>query len=82
MGQSHPTVRTTDQSKARRLEGGTEFFSTHKLTACAACPGNLAALKLPNPIAEALLQLQNTSSNDKATLLDHSHMSSVSIYNA
>jgi len=31
MGQSRPTVRTTDQSKARRLGGGTGFFSTHKL---------------------------------------------------
>ena len=38
------------QSKARRLGGGMEFFSTHKPTACAArvaCPGNLAALKPP-----------------------------------
>ena len=43
-------IRTTDQSKARWLGGGTRFFSTHKLTAhamCVACPGNLAALKLP-----------------------------------
>ena len=50
MGQSRPIVRTTDQSKARRLRGGTEFFSTHELTACTAdvvCLGNLAALKLP-----------------------------------
>ena len=38
------------QSKARRLGGGTGFFSTHKPTARAArvaCPGNLAALKPP-----------------------------------
>ena len=43
-------IRTTDQSKARRLWERTGFFSTHKLTAhagCVACLGNLAALKLP-----------------------------------
>jgi len=50
MGQSPPTVKTTDQSKAQQLGGGTGFFSTHKPTVRAAhvaCPGNLAALKLP-----------------------------------
>ena len=50
MGQSPPTVRTTDQSKVRRLGGGTGFFSTHKLkvhTVHVACPDNLAALKPP-----------------------------------
>ena len=50
MGQSHPIVRTTGQSKARRLGGGIEFFSTHELTVFATrvvCPGNLAALKPP-----------------------------------
>ena len=50
IGESCPTVRTTDQSKARWLGGGTGFFSTHKLTACTAriaCPDNLAALKPP-----------------------------------
>ena len=50
MGQSPPTVKTTDQSKARWLGGGTKFFSTHKPTTCAVlvvCPGNLAALKPP-----------------------------------
>ena len=50
MGQSRPRVRTTDQSKARQLGGGTGFFSTHKPTAhaaCVACLDNLAALKLP-----------------------------------
>ena len=49
-GQSRPTVRTTDQSKARRLGGGTGFFSTHKLTTCTvwmAFLGNLGALKPP-----------------------------------
>ena len=43
-------IRITDQSKAWRLGGGTRFFSTHKLTACAArvtCLDNLAALKPP-----------------------------------
>ena len=50
MGHSRPTVRTTDQSKARRLGGGTGFFSTHKLTTCTvwmAFLGNLGALKPP-----------------------------------
>ena len=50
MGQSHPIVRTTDQSKAWQLEGETRFFSTHELIACAAGVahlGNLAALKPP-----------------------------------
>ena len=50
MGQSRSTVRTTDQSKAWQLGGGTGFFSTHKptvRTARVACPGNLAALKPP-----------------------------------
>ena len=52
MGQSRPTVRKTDQSKARGFGGGggDGFFSAHKLTtraACVACPCNLAALKLP-----------------------------------
>ena len=50
MGQSHPIVRTTDQSKARQLGGETKFFSTHELIACTAGvahPGNLAALKPP-----------------------------------
>jgi len=50
MGQSHPIVRTTDQSKARQLGGETKFFSTHELIARAAGvarPGNLAALKPP-----------------------------------
>ena len=50
MEQSRPTVRTTDQSKAQRIGGGTGFFSTHKPTARAAhvaYPDNLAALKLP-----------------------------------
>ena len=49
-GQSRPTVRTTDQSTARRLGGEMGFFPTHKLTTrttCVACPGNLAGLKLP-----------------------------------
>ena len=50
MGQSCLTVRTTDQSKARQLGGGTGIFSTHKLTArtaCVTCPGNLVALRPP-----------------------------------
>ena len=50
MGQSHPIVRTRDQSKARQLGGETKFFSTHELIARAAGvarPGNLAALKPP-----------------------------------
>ena len=50
MGQSPPTVKTTDQSKARWLGGGTGFFSTHNPTMCTArvaCQGNLAALKPP-----------------------------------
>ena len=50
MGQSRQTVRTTDQYKARRLGGGTRFFSTHKLTVRAArvaSPGNPATLKPP-----------------------------------
>ena len=50
MRQSHPIVRTTDQSKARQLGGETKFFSAHELIACAAGvahPGNLAALKPP-----------------------------------
>ena len=53
MGQSRPTVRTTDQSKARRLGAGTGFFSTHELTVCTTrvvSLGNLAALKLPLPV--------------------------------
>ena len=52
MGQSSQTVRTTDQSKAWRSGGGTEFFSTLKLTTRTAhvtCPGNLEALELPLP---------------------------------
>ena len=43
MGESRLTVRTTDQSKARRIGGGTRFFSTHKLTShatCVACLGS------------------------------------------
>ena len=50
MGQSRSTVRTTDQSKAQQLGGGTGFFSTHKHTtraALVACPGNLAVRKPP-----------------------------------
>ena len=50
MGQTHLTVRTTHQSKAQRLGGGTGFFSTHKFTAHATrviCPDNLVALKPP-----------------------------------
>ena len=54
MGQSRPRVRTTDQSKAQWLGGGTGFFSTHKPTARAApvaCPVNLAAVKPPLPMS-------------------------------
>ena len=43
MGQSCPTVRTTDQSKAWRLGGGPDF-SPPKLTAhttCVTCPCNM-----------------------------------------
>ena len=52
MGQSPPTVKTTDQPKARWLGGGTGLFSTYKPTAHAArvaCLGNLATLKPPLP---------------------------------
>ena len=57
MGQSRPIVRTTDQSKDRWLGGGTRLFSTHKLTAraaCVACPGNMTALKPALRLGEEL----------------------------
>ena len=63
MGQSRPTVRTTDQSKARRLGGGTDFFSTHGLTARAArvaCLG-LAALKVTSLVPRLLFTERENS---------------------
>ena len=50
-------IRTTDQSKARRLGGRTGFFSTHDLTehaACVACLGNLVVLKLPLGVGDTI----------------------------
>ena len=60
------------QSKARRLGGGTGFFSTHKPTARAArvaCPGNLAALKPPllrrsNSVARVQRRLPGVEMNE------------------